>query len=53
MSNSESWYTVYFYNFDMFAQEQFDTAEKAKKYGKSKGFEFYVVQYINKEWVRA
>lgn len=52
MSKAKVWYTTYWYNTDIFEQERFDTAEQASQYGKKTGFEFYVVQRIDGEWVR-
>lgn len=52
MNKAKGWYTVYLYNVDVFGQERFDTVEHAKQYGEKKGFEFYVVQRINGEWVK-
>lgn len=43
-------YHVYFYNFGYPSQESFATIEQAKEYGKKVGFQFYVCQYVNKQW---
>ena len=40
-------YKVYWFNFDNFAIDSFDTVTEAINYGKSKGFEFAVYDDTN------